>query len=87
MVRRPSREEAERVAGPVDEVTLAAILDLEVTHAELAEAQAWIENDEAMLNAGRLIPSGRVARVIEILRTQQELEDTPTATRYSAWTA
>jgi hypothetical protein len=72
MVERLTREEARALTGPVDDVTLAEIVQLGVTRAELAEAQAWIENDEAMLNEGRGIPAGRVARVVEMLREKDE---------------
>ena len=62
MVERLTREETRALVGPADDATLAAILELGVTRAELAEARAWIENDEALVNEGRRSPSGRVAR-------------------------
>ncbi|ACL57329.1 hypothetical protein [Methylobacterium nodulans] len=69
--------EARALAGPVDDLTLAEILKLGATRAELAEARAWIENDEAMLNEGRPIPSGRAARIVELLRAADEEAFTP----------
>jgi hypothetical protein len=35
---------------------------------ELALAQAWLANDEALCQC-RLLPAGRVARLVEILET------------------
>lgn len=64
--------EARALAGPVDELTLAAILETGATAAELTEACAWLENDEAMLNEGRSPSSGRVKRVIALLKAAHE---------------
>ena len=77
MVERLTREETRALVGPAADATLTAILDLGVTRADLAEARAWIENDEAMLSSGRRTPSGRVARVMEILREQEAEDDLP----------
>jgi hypothetical protein len=77
MVERLTREDAKALIGSADDLTLAEILDVGAIKAELAEALAWIENDEAMLNEGRPVPSGRVARLVEILaaRDEEELAD------------
>jgi hypothetical protein len=75
MVERLTREETRALVGPADDATLAAILELGVTRAELAEARAWIENDEALVNEGRRSPSGRVARAVEILRERDADEE------------
>jgi hypothetical protein len=77
MVERLTSEETRALVGPADDATLTAVLELGPTRAELAEARAWIENDEAMLNDGRGSPSGRVARVVEMLREQEDEEDLP----------
>ncbi len=74
MVERLTREEARALVGPADDATLAEIVGLGLTSAELAEARAWVENDEAMLNEGRGIPAGRVARALEILR-ERDVEE------------
>jgi hypothetical protein len=44
------------------------------TKAEVAEAFAWAANDEAMLNEGRPLPSGRVLQILSILRSHEEEE-------------
>jgi hypothetical protein len=41
----------------------------------LAEAQAWLVNDEPLMNTGRPLPGGRVGRVIELIASAQEDED------------
>jgi hypothetical protein len=75
MPERLTREEATALLGPTDDATLAEILELGLTRAELAEARAWIDNDEAMVGEGRGIPTGHVARVIEILKESELDED------------
>lgn len=64
--------EAQALAGPVDDLTLSEILKTGATAAELAEARLWLENDEAMLNEGRSPTSGRVKRVIALLKAADE---------------
>lgn len=70
-----TRETVERVLGPVDDETLAEIASLGVNEEELAEVQDWIANEEAMRAAGRPMPSGRIARLIEWLEPEPEPED------------
>jgi hypothetical protein len=67
-----TRNEAQAILGGVDEQVLADVIAIGATPAELAEAQAWVENDEAMLDEGRPIPTGRVAQLIEILDAIEE---------------
>jgi hypothetical protein len=74
MTETVTRDEAKALLGPADDLTLAEVLDVGATRAELVEAWSWVENDEAMLNEGRPIPSGRVARLIEILKDREEEE-------------
>jgi len=74
MVEKLTREDAKALVGSVGDLTIAEILDLGATRAELAEARAWIENDEAMLNEGQRISSDRVAQLVEILTDREEEE-------------
>ena len=60
---------------PVDDTVVAQILAMKTTPEELAEAQAWMTSDDALINAGRPLPSGRVARLVEILETIAQEED------------
>ena len=72
MVERLTREETRALIGPADDATISEIMDLGLDRAELIEAMAWIDNDEAMLNEGRPAPTGWVARAIELLRARDE---------------
>jgi hypothetical protein len=74
-MRRATREDVTKAFGPVDDVTIAEIIGTGATADELAEAQAWIANDEPLMNAGRPLPSGRVRDLIEILAEFDPNED------------
>jgi hypothetical protein len=74
-MRRVTREDVTKAFGPVDDVTIAEIIGTGATADELAEAQAWIANDEPLMNAGRPLPSGRVRDLIEILAEFDPNED------------
>jgi hypothetical protein len=72
MTDRLTRDEVMALTGRSDDRVVTDILTMGASRAELAEARAWLENDEAMLNAGRPIPTGRVARLVEMLQTDDE---------------
>ena len=72
MTDKLTRDAGKALIGPADDLTLTTILDTGATPGELAEAVAWIENDEAMLNEGRPIPTERVGQLIEILTIKDE---------------
>ena len=74
MADKLTREDVKALVGPADDLMLAAILGSGASAGELAEAVAWVENDEAMLNEGRPIPTGRVGQLVEILKTKDEEE-------------
>ncbi|MGJ3265634.1 MAG: hypothetical protein ACFE0R_20640 [Salinarimonas sp.] len=76
MVDMLTREEVRAVAGPIDDITVAEIIATGATQEDLAEAQAWVENNEAMLNEGRRLPSGgRVGRLVDILSPPSDPEE------------
>ena len=52
--------------GPLDDIAVAEIVGMATTPEELAEAEAWLSNDEALINTGRPMPADRVGRLIEI---------------------
>jgi hypothetical protein len=72
---RLTRNEIIKAVGAADDVTIAQIIGTGTTAEELAEAQAWIANDEPLMNAGRPLPSGRVGELIEILSELEADED------------
>lgn len=70
-----TREDVIKAVGEIDDVTTAQIIGTGATAEELAEAQAWRENDEALINTGRPLPSGRVGELVEILDELEPDED------------
>ncbi|EFH10957.1 hypothetical protein [Teichococcus cervicalis] len=65
-------KEIAAILGPVDEDLLAELLRSGASREELAEAWAWSQNDEALVNEGRPLPSGRVARLVDLLSPPEE---------------
>jgi hypothetical protein len=59
----------------LDDVVIAKIIATGATADEVAEADAWLTNDEPLMNAGRPLPSGRVARVVDIIEAINEEEE------------
>ena len=74
-MQRLTRDDVIKAVGEVDGVTIAQIIGTGATAEELAEAQAWIVNDEPLMNAGKPLPSGRVGELIEILTELVQSED------------
>jgi hypothetical protein len=66
-MRRVTRDDITKVVGQADDVTIAEIIGTGATVDELAEAQAWIANDEPLLNAGKPLATGRVRELVDIL--------------------
>ncbi len=62
-----TRNDVTRAFGPLDDMTIAGIIGTGATAEELAEAQAWMANDEPLMNAGRPLPGGRVRELIDML--------------------
>jgi hypothetical protein len=62
------------IIGPADETLLAEISRTGATPEELAEAWGWVNADEALINQGRRLPSGRVAELIAVLEAA-EMDD------------
>jgi hypothetical protein len=57
--------------GTADDRLIADILATGATAEEFARARAWLENDEAPINAGEALPSGTVAQVIDLIETAE----------------
>lgn len=68
-----TRASLESVLGPLDEAAVAEITALGATEEELLEARSWLANEEAMRAAGKPLPSGRVAQILEWLEPSDEL--------------
>ncbi|WP_262029585.1 hypothetical protein [Microvirga sp. Mcv34] len=72
MTDRLTRDGVRALIGRSSDGVVTEILHMGTSRTELAEARAWLENDEAMLNEGRRIPSGRIARLVELLQTDED---------------
>ena len=70
-----TRDDVVGVLGRVDDVTVAEIIATGASREELAEACAWLANDEPLMNTGRPRASGRVGQLVEILASRQEDEE------------
>jgi len=67
-----TREDVESVLGPIDDVLAADVIATGASLAELEQAWAWINSDEAQINEFQPMPTGRVATLIEILSTPDD---------------
>jgi hypothetical protein len=74
-MRHLTRDDVIKAVARADDVTIAEIIGTGATADELAEAQAWIVNDEPLMNAGKPLPSGRVGELIDILTELEPEED------------
>ncbi|UPK34979.1 hypothetical protein IVB18_44520 [Bradyrhizobium sp. 186] len=66
-MRRLSRDDVTKAIPGVDDVTIAEVIGTGATVDELAEAQAWLANDEPMINDLRPLAQGRVREIVDIL--------------------
>jgi hypothetical protein len=70
-----TRKDIAALFGDLDDMVVADVIATGATAEELAEAHAWLANDEPLLNAGRPLPGGRVARLVDILAAVSEEEE------------
>ena len=73
-MKRITRDDVIHSVRRADDAAIADIIATGATVDELAEAQAWIANDEPLMNAGKALPTGRVGQLIDIL-LELEAED------------
>ena len=76
---RLTRDDVLKAVGQADDVTIAKIIASGATISELAEAQAWLSNDEPLINAGRPLATGRSRELVDILTELEPLDDDETA--------
>ncbi|QOZ28871.1 hypothetical protein [Bradyrhizobium sp. CCBAU 51753] len=67
MTTRLTRDDVLKAVGHADDVTIARIIASGATVTELAEAQAWLANDEPLMNAGKPLATGRARELVDIL--------------------
>jgi len=78
-----TRKDVIAMLGELDDDVIAEIIASGATLEELAEAHAWLANDEPLMNAGRPLPGGRVARVVDIVAAISEEEEQEDVARRS----
>ena len=74
-MRRLTHSDISKAIGGADDATIAEIIGTGATIDELAEAQAWLANDEPMINDLRPLAQGRVRALVDILSELDESED------------
>lgn len=67
-----TRDDIVGVLKPAEDTVVAQILAMAATKEEFAEAYAWTQNDEALMNTGRKLPSGRVGQIAALLQAVQD---------------
>ena len=72
---RLSRDDVVKSVDRADDVTIAQIIGTGATVEELAEAQAWLANDEPLINDLRPLAQGRVRELVDILSELEEDEE------------
>jgi hypothetical protein len=72
---RITRDEIIKAIGSADDVTIAQMIATGATGDELAEALAWLANDEPMMNSGRRLATGRVRELVDILAELEPDDD------------
>jgi hypothetical protein len=75
-MKRMTRDDVTRAVGRIDDVTVAEIIATGATVDELAEAQAWIANDEPLMNAGKPLATGASANSSISLRSLSRVRTT-----------
>ncbi|HKU06649.1 MAG TPA: hypothetical protein VJR30_11320 [Bradyrhizobium sp.] len=70
-----TRDDVTAAVGQVDDVIIAEIIGTGATVDELAEAKAWVANDEPLMNAGKPLATGRVRELVDILSELEPNED------------
>ena len=70
-----TREDVAAALGDIDDMTVVEILNTGATIEELTEAQAWLANDEPLINIGKPLAAGRVGRLVEILENLDDEEE------------
>ena len=74
-MQRLTQEDVIKAIGRVDDVTIGQIIGINATVDELAEALAWMANDEPMMNSGRRLATGRARELVDILAELEPDDD------------
>ncbi len=75
--QRVTRDQVIEICGRLDDMKIAAIIATGATSAELMEAVAWLGSDDYLAgDLGRSM-SGRIARLVELVRADESDWDEP----------
>ena len=69
-----SHADVRAVLGPVGDELAAELVRMDATTEEVAFARAWIEREDALADAHVPPPTGRIARIIDLLSASPEDE-------------
>jgi hypothetical protein len=72
-----TRDDIVGILKPAEDTVVVQILATGATKEEFAETYAWMQSDEALINVGRSLPSGRVGQIVTILQAVED--DAPRA--------
>lgn len=62
-----TRDDVVGLLKPAEVIVVVQILATGATKEEFAEAYAWMQSDEALMNAGRSLPSGRPSNSLTVV--------------------
>ncbi|HMM93157.1 hypothetical protein [Bradyrhizobium sp.] len=72
---RITRDDVIKAIGAVDDSTIAELIGTGAAKDELAEAMAWMANDEPLMNSGKPLATGRVRELVDILSELEPDDD------------
>ena len=68
-----TRDDIVGILKPAEDTVVVQILTTGATKKEFAEAYAWMQNDEALMNAGRSLPSAGLAKSSRFCKTSRTM--------------
>lgn len=68
---RLTRDQVIEICGRLDDMKIASIIATEATGAELMEARTWLAADDYLASALGRSASGRVAKLVELLKADE----------------
>lgn len=73
-MNKMNRDDVMRILGRIDDVKLAAVMALEPTRDEVIQAKLWLTHTDLREAGASEMPSGKVGRIYDLLRTDTTLE-------------
>lgn len=67
-IRRMTRDQVIEICGRLDDMKIAMIIATGANPAELMEARVWLGSDDYLAGDLGRSPTGRVARLVDLLR-------------------